>query len=261
MEQPYYIAKIKERLSQRKSSNSSYSLRAYARDLGLHSASLSQILNGKRKLPIKKAHQVAEKLNLSPKEMRLFMESFYKSKSSLDDIKVGFWDKRQILDESHFTIISEWEHYAALELFHLKDFCFSSKNVSKKLNIGEDRAELVIQNLLDSNLLSTKLDGSFRPTYSDIKTTEDVTSRAIQKAHQKTLEVGIKKLEEIDVSLRDFSSITLAVDLEKIQEAKNIIREFRQKMNSLFKGTNPTEVFTMAIQFYPISDIKEGSGK
>ena len=260
-EQSYYIFKIKERLTQKQSMNTSYSMRAFARDLGMHSATLSQILQGKRNLPFKRANEVVERLQLSPKEKRLFMESFYQVKTSLDNIKVGFVDERQVLDESYYTVIAEWEHYAALELFNLKGFEFSPQNISKKLGIKKNRAEVVIRNLLSSKLIAKDSNGIFRSTYSSIKTTEDVSSQAIKKAHESALEIGAQKLNDVDVQLRDFSSITLAVDMDKLPEAKNIIREFRRKMEILFKNTEPTEVFRMAIQFYPLSEINMGSEK
>ena len=73
-QQSYYITKIKECLSLKQKENPHYSLRAFSRDLNLHCATLSQILNGKRGLPLKRATDVVIKLDLSPQEKTLFME-------------------------------------------------------------------------------------------------------------------------------------------------------------------------------------------
>jgi hypothetical protein len=70
--------------------------------------------------------------------------------------------------------------------------------------------------------------------------------------HLETLDQGKEKLE-LDVELRDFSSIMLAIDPEKLPEAKTIIREFRQKMASLLKHGHRSEVYQLAIQFYPLT--------
>lgn len=69
-----------------------------------------------------------------------------------------------------------------------------------------------------------------------------------------TLEIGKNKLEEIEVELRDFSSATVAIDLEKLPEAKTIIREFRQKMSALLRDGEKTDVYQLAIQFYPLTE-------
>ena len=58
----FYINKIKEDLSHKQRLNPHYSLRAYARDLGIHSSTLSQILKGKRPLPLKNSVEIVKKL-------------------------------------------------------------------------------------------------------------------------------------------------------------------------------------------------------
>lgn len=255
-QQLYYIEKLKESLSEKQRSNPSYSLRAFARFLDIHGSTLSQVLNSKRGLPLKRAKDVVDKLDLSPKERTLFMESFFRSKTDIDEIGIDKLDKRFILDESYFKVIAEWEHYAALELFKLEGFNFSLVNVSHKLEIEPIRAEVVINNLINCNLIM-KENGEYKKVYSDVKTTEDITSSALRKSHKETLHMGLNKLEEIEVELRDFSSTTVAVDLEKIPEAKTIIREFRQKMTALLRDGKKTDVYQLAIQFYPLTKTKQ----
>ncbi|MDD4973478.1 MAG: helix-turn-helix domain-containing protein [Bacteriovorax sp.] len=109
----FYINKIKEDLSHKQRTNPQYSLRAYAKHLGVHSSTLSQILNGKRSLPLKNATAVVSKLNLGPKERTLFLESLYHIKTNLDDIKINQNDDRFMLDESYAKVIAEWEHYGS----------------------------------------------------------------------------------------------------------------------------------------------------
>jgi hypothetical protein len=60
MQKAYYLRKLKLDFSRRKRANSFYSLRAYARDLGVHPATLSQVLLGNRPLPLKKGMSFAQ---------------------------------------------------------------------------------------------------------------------------------------------------------------------------------------------------------
>jgi uncharacterized protein (TIGR02147 family) len=250
---PYYITKLKEDFSRRQRKSSSYSMRAFARDLGVHHAALSAILSGKRGLPLKSSQHVIEKLGLGPKERTLFFDSLFKAKSHLDNLKIDPNDERLILDESYFTVIAEWEHYAILTMFDLDNFTPEISVMAKRLRISETRVSVVLNNLVTCGLLSPDKDGILEKSQPKVRTTEDVTSTALKHSHLDTLELGKKKLEEVDVIFRDFSSANWAVDPEKIPEAKIIIREFRQKMASLFKEGNKTEVFQLAIQLYPLT--------
>jgi hypothetical protein len=54
----------------RKARNEAYSLRAFARSIGLSPALTSQILSGKSSLTRKSAEVIADRLSLSPKQKR-----------------------------------------------------------------------------------------------------------------------------------------------------------------------------------------------
>jgi len=199
---------------------------------------------------------VAKKLNLGPKEKTLFMESLYKTKTNIDDIKIDPQDDRFMLDESYYKVIAEWEHYTVLDLFELKNFEPTAQEIAYRLGITVNRAEVVLNNLVTSGLLQHQ-NGTLVKTHSDVRTTEDISSQALKDSHKETLQMGLQKLEEIELELRDFSSTTVALDLEKLPEAKTIIREFRQKMAALLRNGDKTEVYQLAIQFFPLTTKQE----
>jgi len=253
----YYIQKLKEDFSLKQRANPHYSLRSYSKHLGLHSSTLSQILSGKRGLPLKKLKDVANKLTLTPKDQTLFFESVLKVKTRIDEIKIDPLDDRFILDESYFKIISEWEHYAALSLMDLDNFKMSPETISQRLDIPKNRAEVVIHNLLTSGLIVKDGTKNYKKTHENIRTTEDVKSNALQKAHKEILNMSIHKLDDIDLELRDFSAIRMALDMEKLPELKTIIREFRQKVSALTKTGHKTEVYQLSIQLVPLTKLEK----
>jgi uncharacterized protein (TIGR02147 family) len=250
--EPFYLQRLKEDLSRRQRKSPSYSLRAFARDLDLHPATLSLMFKGKRSLPFKNSVSVADKLNLGPKERTYFLESLHREKTSLDKIKISDNDDRFMLDESYFAVIAEWEHDAILTLMDCSDFIFSKEEISERLSISSIRTEVVINNLLQCGLLIQNESG-FSKAYPSIRTTEDIASTALKLSHKETMDIGKDKLEDVDVMMRDFSSMMIAVDTEKMTEAKTIIREFRQKMSALLRDGHKTDVYQLAIQFYPLT--------
>jgi uncharacterized protein (TIGR02147 family) len=253
--QAYYLLKMREALSLKQRANPHYSLRAFARDIGIHPATLSQIINGKRRLPLKDSDQVIRKLNLGPRERNLFLESLKRNKTTLNKIRILENDDRLILDESYYKIIAEWEHYAVLELFNLTDFNRSKDEISQRLGLNPNRTEVVVSNLLNCRLLELNPDGSLNKVHSDVTTADDLVNQALRDSHRESLLLGCQKLEEIALELRDFSSLTLAIDMEKVPEVKLLIREFRKKITSLLKEGHKYEVYQLAIQFYPLTNL------
>lgn len=248
--QSYYLVKIKEALSIKQRNNPYYSLRAFARDIGIHPATLSQIINGKRNLPKRDCEKVLSKLNLGPKEQSLFVESLRNKKNTQDRSDE---DHRYLLDESHYKIISEWEHFAVLELFNIRQFKRTNEDIAKRLNLLINRVEVVTTNLLMASLISKDKDGFFYKIHHDVKTSDNLKSQALKDSHKETMQMGIQKIEDIDLEKRDFSSITIAIDPTKIEDAKILIKEFRKKINSLSQEGNVSEVYQLAIQFYPLT--------
>jgi len=70
-----YIDFLKHQLELRLAKNQSYSLRAFARDLGLSASRLSEVLKKKKGLSINAAFLLTEKLGLTSKEKELFFLS------------------------------------------------------------------------------------------------------------------------------------------------------------------------------------------
>jgi len=254
----YYIHKISDELHKRQKQNESYSLRAFARDLNLHPATLSQVIKNKRPLPLKFGLNVAELLCQNANERSLFLESLYLNKTSLDEIKISEDFTQYLLDESHAKVVAEWEHFTALELFDLEDFIFSPENVSHKLGISIERALTVMENLMTTKLITINQNGYHR-THQKIRTYEDIPNKALIDSHLETLEIGKAKLIEVDLELREYSSMTIAMDLSKLKEAKTIIREFKMKMNELLRDGKKTEVYQLAIQLYPLTKITKNN--
>ncbi|MGE3757115.1 MAG: DUF4423 domain-containing protein [Pseudobdellovibrionaceae bacterium] len=256
MQDNYFLKKLKEDFSRRTRTNPAFSLRAYAKYLGLHPSTLSQVLLGNRPLPQKTVSAVLMRLRLNARERTLFKESLEFKKTKLDQIPIHTEDRRYLLDETYFQIIAEWEHYAVLTLFDCKEFEATQEDIQSRLNISKSRAEVVLANLLKYGLIMQDKNGKIVKAYPSVRTTEDVASQALQASHFDTLELGKRKLEEVSVELRDFSSMMVAVDSAKLPETKQIIREFRRKMMALLKDGRKSEVYQLAIQFYPITKIK-----
>ena len=72
---PFYTEYLSNELNRRKQNNSRYSLRAFARQLGLDASALSRILAGKQNLSVQGCLKIVEKLEISDQELNLFLNS------------------------------------------------------------------------------------------------------------------------------------------------------------------------------------------
>lgn len=260
---PFHIHVLRSELDKRIEKNASYSLRSFAKNLAIDAASLSSVLKGQRSIAKKKVKAVATKLDLSPKEINLFVNSNnMKALFQQETNKLSF----QLDDEVHFKIISEWQHYGILSLFETKNFPkkHTKKDlqnwVADRLGITKSKAQACLENLLQSNLIRHENNQWFL-TQSGMSTTEDITSSALRKARKQDLLLAEKAIEEVQTELRDMSSITMTVNLDDLIMLKKQIRSFRKKFEQLAEAQAGSEVYKLNLQFFPITKLTNKGAK
>lgn len=238
---------LNEELSSRKARNSSYSMRAFARDLGIGSTSLSDVLAQKRKLSTKNIDKIAEKLALSPKEKDLLIQEINGRTRKNDQEK-----EHLELQEDSFRLIADWYYLAILNLTKLPEHRADSHWIATRLGIKPMEAKLAVDRLIRMNLL--QIEGmKLRRTKYPLKTSEGTASFAIKKHHRDKLHLAEESLINDDVSLRNFQSLTLALDPENLSEAQEILTRAVKKIGKLLDGKNPKEVYSVNFHVFPLT--------
>jgi PAS domain S-box-containing protein len=72
---PYFIRVLREELDRRKNKNPRYSLRAFAKFLGVHPSAMSRLLNGKQELSLQACVTILKRLALPVDQSRAFIAS------------------------------------------------------------------------------------------------------------------------------------------------------------------------------------------
>lgn len=235
-------------LAERKQKNPLFSLRAFARQLKVSPAQLSLLINGKTKLTVKVAEHLAERLNLDSSEALDLIDDSIALKRKLRSPK----SERQVLSDEEFNLVSDWVHFAILELATLKNNSANSRWIASELGVDSARVIAASQRLQTLGFLKIE-NGRMRKTSKPLTTKTDVPSSAIRKFHKQNLDLAKEKIDSVPVELREFSSITTPVSLKKLKRVKRLITEFKHRMNEELEGEDASEVYTLAIQLFPLT--------
>src|SRR5436309_2305259 len=121
-----YRSILREELEQRCKANPRYSLRAFARDLGLSPSGLSRILREHQGLSGSSALRIARKMKMSSEETERFRNLVIAADGRSRDHRKAAQTQLAVEEESRrrfqrleldvFRAISDWYHYAILEL-------------------------------------------------------------------------------------------------------------------------------------------------
>jgi transcriptional regulator with XRE-family HTH domain len=240
---------LKDELSRRVAKNPRYSLRSFAKSLGLSHTTLSLALSGKRPLSRKAALQIAERLGLEPDAAAAFVGSNPQFRQH--GMPVSF----QKIELDTFNLISDWVHYAILSLLDTTDAKFEPKWVARRLGIGESAAKMAMDRLVSLGLLH-EVEGRWKQSSLPIKVDNKISTVATRKFQRQLLEKAIDSLENDPVEARDFSSVTLTLDPRHLPYAKERIKQFRRElMVELESRGEPKEVYNLTFQVYPLTQI------
>jgi plasmid maintenance system antidote protein VapI len=225
--------------------NPHYSMRAYSKKIGISQAAISEILAGKRNLTKKSAIKILEGLSRSPQEIK--------------EILSGYLEEEQpatfkTLDMDSFYLISDWHYYAIMSLVHTRDFKSSPAWVASRLGISKKSASEALELLLRLDLLErdpkTK---NLRATGERYEALSIVANPALRKANRQNLELATSALEEIEISKRDFTALTLCFDPERMDEARDLIKKFRRSFDKKMENGIKKEVYKLCIQLFPLT--------
>lgn len=233
-----------------KEKNPRFSFRSMAAKAGISPGAMNEILHGKRPLSAVYAERIAKGLNLPREEMEVLL-SFASERRPATIPQC-------ILTEPEVDLICNWESYAILSLLKVPDFQDDAGWISKRLGIEESRVTECIDILIKLQIVR-RAEGKLERTKSSVTNAVDIPKETINKAHRGDLKKALEMLETTPVAMRDYSSITMAIDPAHIPDAKRMIGQFRRKLAALMERGETKEVYNLAIQLHPLTNMGDPS--
>lgn len=262
-----YRTYLSREFESRKRRNSQYSLRAFARDLNMQPSKLSEILNSRCGLSTEAALDIAKKIRLTELETEYFINLVEAEHSRSEFRKAQAQERLKSfqavhgyseLDLERFMIISDWQHFAILELTDLHEFQSNAKWIAKRLDISEQVAQESIQRLLDFGLLKTLENGTLQQTHEHLATPSGIPSREIREHHAQILQKANESIDKFGVTERDLSSMMMGIAEDQLEEAKQELKEFRRAFAKKYQAKKPKDrVYCLSMQLFPLDQKEE----
>lgn len=262
MEMISYKNILEEELNFRLNDNLSYSLRAFARDIGISPSQLSDIFKSKTGLSVKKARSIAENLSFNDNEIEMFCslveiehgrspKKVLEARKRID--KINYESSFKGLSFDSFKLISDWQYFAILSTMELDEYDGSINFISTHLNLELSKTEEYIKRLLKLDLIDIQ-NGKFIISGEMFTTSHNIKSLALKRFHKQHLNKSLKAIDNVSVELRDITTMTMAIDIKKIPEAKKMITKFRRELSHFLEEGPKNHVYNLNIQLIPLAD-------
>lgn len=240
-------------------------LELWAKRLGYKSpSSLSMVIKGQRLPSHDLVVAMAFDLDLSEEEGRYLqlLVQLEKEKRKKKDVsrtleflkKIKKHKSYNNIDLAEFEYISQWYFLAIKNLvatkWFVEDYDWIAKQLKGKITATTARDATI--KMIQIGVLIRNENGHLCWPNEGISTGNDIPSAAIRNHHKEMMTRASEALEEVDIELRQLSSLTLAVSSEKITEAKGKILAFFNEFNDQYAvQAGGDHVYQLNIQFFP----------
>ena len=257
-----YRAYLKADLESRLGRNPAYSLRAYARDLQIAPQILSSVLKKKKGISTEVGAHLAERLELSPAEASYLVDLVALAHARSPEAKkiAAFrveerskQNEYRSLEAEAFRVISDWYHYAILELMQTADFKSDCTWIAARLGISKVETEQAIDRLKQLGFIEEVKHKFVRVLDSSFSANFGAPSAAIRKFTRQVLEKARDALESQSLDERDITTMTMAIDPRRLVQAKKKITKFRRELAEFLEQGERTEVYTFVPALFKVS--------
>ncbi|NCN39932.1 TIGR02147 family protein [bacterium] len=259
-------------LKEKSEKNAAYSLRSFARDLGIeHPSLLSRVFNRKTKPTLLLIKKVSTALNLSEKE-NIYLEGLLALSSNptdkqkqliLDSIYPLKPEPHVELDAFHLVqFLSTWLNVAVFECLMLDVRPPADEWISKRL--GWPTTPEMIQeslNLLEKIEFVRKLPSGIyeRIPGARLKYEGDAPNSLVQRFHERMLKRGLSQLDYMPYEKRDMRSCTICLSDEAYKKSVHLIRETQRKIVDLAQESSQgsKDIYQLSTFMFSLSNGKE----
>ncbi|MCU1441761.1 MAG: hypothetical protein JWP85_2758 [Rhodoglobus sp.] len=239
--------------SRRLQRNPQYSMRSFAKHIGVSHTLLSLVLNGHRKPSRGMVEQLAERLQYSPAKTAFLLGEQEKQNRSRAQVNKNS-SKQETISLDQFALISEWQHYAILSLLQVPDTEFEAKFIAKRLAISPLLAKVSMQRLLNLGIVEQDASGKWKQKSGPIIVENTRSTESTRKFQRQLMGKAVDSMLNDPMEARDLSSTTFAMDPKHIPFAVKRIREFRRQLTDELEAFGEAkEVYNLTVQIFPTS--------
>ena len=244
-----YRTRLKDELELRQGRNAFYSLRAFARDLGLSPARLSEILAGKKGLSAPAAHDVAQRLELDSDESSLFVLSAEglhgRSRTSKTSAQAKLKQALELGAHSKqkLTTIVGWSSDAILKMSQRDGFVENTEAIAKALDIPQHFASGALRFLTRLGLLkNVPREKAYIAHRAEGKRLNIDYEQILEQARKSLL--AIRRREDL------FEHEALLIEDQDLKRAKAVIAKCFSDLRKLESKRKNAKTYFVATQLF-----------
>lgn len=259
-----------EAFNRKKARNPAYSRSALARDIGVSSAFVSNVLAAKKNIPLDLYDKLCFALELDSLEKNQLTEAFIYEKSKknklLSDLQKNALSneltKANLRQSSEMSVnlLTHWYYLAVLEILSTTHSKNDQKDISQRLGLSEYQFKDAID-FLSSNKLITQKNGLWVKNESHLYFPVGRSKQSVRRFHKQMIEKAKLDLEtktsEEDFNKRTYLGFTFSANPKNVDKIKAKIQKLLSDITIEAGEGECTEVYQCNLQLFPLTGDKK----
>lgn len=255
----HYQTLLKTEFDSRHRRNQAYSLRAFARDLGLSPGMLSRVLSGKSAPSVLTAKKIAARMGYNAEKQKWFsalVEAQHGRSREIRNRALGFLRTYRNGVRTQVVFVKDsfdwnWYHFAIRRMTGLAQFKFSSEWIAERLRIPRAKAQRAVDDLLRSGGLimengQVRLPNNFSVLFKGAK---EVHLRFQKDLFRKVLASIAAEDYEHAYHRRHFFTLNRS----QFNEVLQLISTFECAVDDLtYRSHRPEELYCLSVDFFSV---------
>lgn len=251
---------------EKKKNNPMFSLRSWAKQLGMAShGPFHAMLKGERSIPKKYIPKLITSLKLNAKESKYFEALIDYSRAKNLEEKEFYHQRMQALSPKELREVEDLVaykyhvdplHHIIGEMTELKTFKNNLGWIKTHMRVNPDlkSIEEALERLINLGVLKLE-NGKLQKQIRHIYTKNDIMNKAIQLYHKRMGEIAIDQIEKQAVEEREFAGVTFNIHRKDLPKIKEAIREFSDQLIQSFEANSKEgeETYHLNVQFFSLS--------
>jgi uncharacterized protein (TIGR02147 family) len=242
-----------------------FSYRYFAQKAGLSSPGLlKMVIASQRNLTPKTMEQFIKGFGLKGSEAQYFrtLVVYNQAKKDADRVK-HFTKLRKLMERrkvnslslQQYDFFSNWYIPVIREIINCDDFKNDSEKISEYMyhEVSPQQVEEAIKVLLNLALVGQDKRGNLASKPGHLKTDDSISHLGLKNYHRGQLDQAKKSIERTEPQRREIQALTIGIDPEKIEQAKEKILEFMDDMRDMLHSGSNKQVYQLNVQFFNLT--------
>jgi uncharacterized protein (TIGR02147 family) len=252
-----FINFLKNEYRQRAEKNPRFSLRAFAKNIGIPHSVLFAILSKKANPSLEKIFEIAAKLRLKDDERKRFILLYQRDNSTSPEMK-RYFDKelrqlsklktKKTLELRQLEALSEWYDLVMAQM--CSGAGTTAEEISKRLQISLSQVKSSLDKLLKSGLVTS--DGSiYKKSEKSFYFESHEANQILRRIHRTALESAIESLEKQSNNEKYIGTEIFNFNPSLLPQVRQLINDTFDKVVDLSDGVDQKQdVYCLGIQIF-----------